>query len=607
MPEFVNKKKVQLAVKSGFDRHRRFCRSRVAGIKQYVGHQYRGEGQIGSEPINLIFHVIRSLVPTLIMRNPINKVTTENTMYSDYAYLLGLGLDLLNKQMDLKTIVRRAIVDAMFCMGIVKTGLSASEELYDFGDVTLDNGTIYHRNVDFDDFVADPTCTTWDEAAFIGHRSRVPRQLLLDDDSCDHDLIMRLPQSVHEDAKNKATRLSQGGMSSQEMIELQDFVDVVELYIKEANATILIPDPAQLITPDYIKIEDYIGPKSGPLRFLSFTQPVPGNPYPVAPVGIWYDLHIMANRLMVKQMDRSEAQKSLIVVDPGSAEMGDDLRDEPDGSVILGDPTTATTLSTLGAERGTSETLNNLQVWFNYMSGNPDQQAGIASDANTATQATILNANANVTVEDSRGMLNDFVRGLNRDAAWYIHYDPMLDMTLTVKRRDWYSVDKGMLNKTVRLTSSQRRGDHWDYTFDLKARSMTPVDPIILTKRVIEFGTSVVPSMVAAAYQATMMGVPFNLRASLTSLAEQLDIADIVSEWFDDPEYMNRIALMVQMGPKADGGPKGAGIAGVMQNGGSPLAGDTKKNPLNQMAQEPSGQAQSAMRGSTPGSLGGGF
>lgn len=464
MPEYVNEKKIQLAVKEGYNRMARFRKARMAFIRQYVGQWYAGESvTVGDEPLNFIYHVIRSLVPNLITRNPTSRVTTEIREYATYAYLLGIGLDKLNNKINLKNIIRRAVVDSLFCMGIVKTGIAATDSLIEFGDVRVDPGQIFADNVDFDDFVADATCTTWEEAAFMGHRSRIPRQLLLDDDECDHDVVMRLPRSTSDAAKKKVSMLSQRGLSNQEMFELQDFVDIVELWIPGAGASIIIPDPDQYMSNGYIKIQDFYGPATGPYHILSLTQPVPGNPFPIAPVGIWYDLHIMANRLMKKQMERADAQKTLFVADPAAADQVDDMREAPDGEIIYGNPDNVTVVSTPGAERGTSDSLSNIQVWLNYLSGNTDQTAGISSASETATQATILEANANVGIEDSRGMIYDFTAGINSDFGWFMHYDPFLEIPLTVRdsERGERMPDGLVPGQSLRLTPQQRRGEHY--------------------------------------------------------------------------------------------------------------------------------------------------
>lgn len=598
MPERITEKRVQLAVREGFKKNRRHVRAAAMYIRQYVGHYYREEfGTEGDEPLNMIFHVVRSLVPNLVMRNPVNKVTTTmGGQYEDYAYLLGLTLDQVGQRIKLKRIIRRAIVDALFCMGIVKVGLCATDSLIDWGDMRTDPGQVYADNVDFEDFVYDPSCRCLEEAAFVGHRSRIPRQILLDDDSIDSDVAMKLPQSSINGTTKKPSKISNVSTAENIMIEMQDYVDVVDLYIPEANARIMIPDPDQFISDKYLKIEDYYGPDEGPYRYLMLSQPVPGNPITPPPVGIWYDLHVMANKLMRKQMLRADNQKSVIVADPSAADMVNDLKESEDSEIIYGDPNSVTTVTTNGAEEGTDVTLNRLQVWFNYMSGNPDQLAGAASEAETATQATILAGNATVGIEDSRDMVYDFTADICGGMAWFIHYDPFLEQSLIATRRPWISQNKYDWGAQIQLTPSQRRGDHFDFAFSIKPKSMGSMDPAILAKRILEFATKVVPALMQTMMIAMQMGQKFNAQKAIASLADQLDLTEYVDEWFDDPEFMQRIQMMTQLGPQPEGKAQ-ASLGGVIQQEGAIFGGPDNKSQFNQQAQELAGYMQSSIQG----------
>ena len=587
-------RKIALVVKNGFQRLRRYRRARAMFIKQYVGQYYASsKGMTGDEPINLIFHAIRTLVPNLVMKNPITKVTTDDVRQEDYAYLLGLALDSIDKKIKMKTILRGGIVAALFAMGIFKTGIAASGQVITWGDLQVDPGQVYSDLVDLDDFVIDPSCRAFDKAAFLGDRNRVPRQLLLDDNNCDHDLVMRLPRSTHPDAKNKIEKLTQSNLSNIEMFELQDFVDIVELFIPEANASLLIPDPEVIIFDDYIRGVDFYGPSEGPYTTMSLTPPVPGNPYPVAPVGIWHDLHVMANKSMIKSMEQAERQKDLVFYDPGAADEAEDIRTARDGDMVAtSDPTSAKVMSYGGQNRDNASMLSQMQIWFNYMSGNPDQMAGLKSDARTATQAQLLQANANVTVEDMRDIIYDAAAELNKKMAWYLHTDPLIDLPLTKRRTGGGQIQ-------LRLTPEQRNGDFLNFAFNLKARSMSRLDPTIKSKRIVEFATNLIPGLVMAAQMCTQIGVPFNLQRAITDLAEELDVTDTVQDWFEDPEFMNRIKLMMSMGPQ-NAGKAGMGSSqGIKQQGGypgqKPIA--SPQGERNQSFQTGANESQAALQG----------
>jgi len=563
MPEYFTPNKFALAVKQGFERNKRHRRARAMFIKEYVGKYYSSEyGLTGDEPINLIFNTIRATVPNLVMKYGINKVSTEIVEYRQYAYLLGLALDKLDKNIKFKDTLRAAIVDAFFMMAVTKTGIAGGGQILNFGDIFIDEGQVYTDLVDFDDFTADPSCKDYRKAAFIGDRNRVPRQILLDDNEFDHDLVMKLPKSFHPDAKSKVEALTRRGVSDSEMYELQDFVDVVEAFVPGANALITIPDPKQIIFSEYLAARNYYGPKEGPYSFLALTQPVPGNPFPVAPVSVHFDLHRMANKMMVKNMNQADREKSIGIYDPAGADEAEDIRTTSDGDMVAGNPDSVKVVTFGGNNVKSEQMLQQCQIWHNYMSGNPDQMSGLVSNAESATQANILQANATITIEDARDMIYDFAADTAGKRAWYIHTDPFMDIMLARRR-------PGGEYEQLQLTPEQRDGDFFDYTFTLKARSMSRLDPAVKSKRIVEFATNLVPSLINSAMVAMQMGIPFNVQEAITDLAEEMGILDDVQDWFNDPTFMQRVQLQMAMNPqpagKATPGQTGAGPRGIPQ------------------------------------------
>jgi len=506
----------------------------------------------------------------MVMQSPINRVTTDILDHKEYAELLGLGLDSLNKKLDMKSMLRASIVDALFMMGIVKIGLGNSDTIHDFGDVHYDNGSIFNERINFEDFVFDPTAKNLRTSAFFGDVNRVPRQILLDNDNYDHDAVMKLAASQDMTKDKAIEKLSKLNAQDTEMRELQDFVDVVELWIPGANAKIVIADPRVHTMPGYLSATEYYGPDSGPYSFLRLSPPVPGNPYPISPIGVFYDLHMGANRMMVKAIDQADSQKDVIICDPSHSDEGEDLRDCDQNEILLGDPNSVKPLSVGGQNEGNIAMLSQLQVWCNHMSGGVDQLSGQKTQGGgdiTATQASILSANSTVTVEDSKDIIYDFAADINWKNAWYLHTDPLIELPL-VRRKP------GGEEEQLILTPEQRSGDFLEYTFRIKARSLTRMDPTLKAKRVLEFLTNVLPGIMNTAVMAMNTGVQFNPAKAATLAAEEMGVLDEIGDVFIDPDFIQKMKMKMLMGPqgagKAGGGEGGSSSAGIIQNGGLP-------------------------------------
>jgi len=572
----VNPLKVQEVVKCGFARLEVCRRARAMFVKEYVGQYYsKHYGMTGEQPINMIFSAIRAIVPAIVSKNPVNEVSTAHLAYKEYAELQSMGLNTIQRRLKLKEILRAWVVSAMFSLGIVKTGIAAAGNCILIDDQLIDPGEIYVSLVDLDDFVIDPLCKSLTESSFFGDKTSVPRQFLLDFDMYDHDLVNKLPSStmLHGD-RGATAELSVQYQGAFEMKDLQDMVNVVELWVPGANALVTIPDPREITFDKYIGITDYYGPKKGPYRFLSFTPPVDSNPMPIAPVSLYYDLARAVNRTMVKSLDQSDAQRNIMLYKPSHADVAQDVLDaENNEAVATDDPKAVQVVSFDGQADSNIQMLQQLQVWFNYMSGNPDQISGQNSNAETATQASILQNNAMISIEDARDILYDGAAGISEDCAWYMRYDPLLD--ITVARRK-----PGMEMEQINITPEQVRGEPEDFIYKIRPKSMSKLDPAIRSKRLMEFITNGIPALFNSAMMAMQLGVPFNLQKVITMAAEDLGIGDDIQEIFIDPEFQQKLETYLIMQSAGGGGGAGAGStgstrkagpqAGIMQNGGYP-------------------------------------
>jgi hypothetical protein len=614
----ITVKKMYRAVQLGEERLRNFRGSRLMFIRQYCGQYYdRDHGTIGDEPLNMIFNAMAIIVPNLVSNFPKNLVTSKFLMYRDYGELLALGLDYLAKEISLKWTLRRWIVDAIFLMGIIKTGIATSKDLITFGDnENIDPGTPYAEIVDFDDWILDPAARRIEEAGFVGHRVRVPRAMLLDSGLFRNDLVEQLPNSGNDPyQKREVEIISQHETAPNQLNDLQDFVDVRELWIPGANATIWMPG-GQAVYDDYLRVDEYYGPIEGPFSYLMLSNPPPKNPLPVPPVGIWYDLHIMANKMMRKIMDQAERQKDVLGYRRSAADDAQEIIDAGDGEAIaLDDPDAVKTYKFGGQEKENEAHLAQLSYWFNMISGNTEQLGGTRSDANTATQANILQANGNVRLEDMRDIVYEGTTVVQRKLAWYLHSDPLIALPM-IKRTPIpaqlqmgpngpFMVPPQIQEQQVILSPDVRQGSFLDFQFTIEQKSMSRLDPATRFQKTLLFTSKVIPSIATATQICMQMGIPFPFVKMIVRLGKEMDI-EWLEEIFFDPDLQAQIGQILMQAPQIQGSkgqPSGGPAAGVMQNG-QPANIPVIQSPgqqFNSNAQEGSRMAQSMTRAAEHG------
>jgi hypothetical protein len=545
-------------------------------------------------------------------------VESRFMVYRGYAELLALGLNYLSKQIGLKDTLRRWIVDSIFTIGIVKTGLASNKDLVTFSDSEhIDPGQPYVETVDFDDYILDPAARRIEEASFVGHRIRVPRKMLLDSGLYRNDFIERLPPSgTNPYGKGDVSTISQHEITPEQVNDLQDYVDVDELWVPAAKAIVTIPSNAGTYE-DYLRVDDYYGPDGGPFQYLALTPPVPNNPLPIAPVSIWNDLHVMANKMAKKVMDQAERQKTILGYKRAASDDAQEVIDAGDGeAVAMDDPTAVGTFSFGGQEKSNESHLQQLSYWFNLVSGNTDQLGGLRTGADTATGQQILQANGNVRVEDMRDIVYMATARVMRSLAWYLHSDPLITLPLIKRTPVPAQVQMTamgpimvqpprLLEEQVILSPEVRAGCFLDFHFDIEQKSMSRTDPARRAQQAMTFAAQALPAAAQAAMVCQQMGVQFSFPKFVIRLAKDSDI-DWMDEVFYDPEFQMGVAELMMKSPQI-GQSKGTlpgqqdTMAGVMQQRGS-TAGAPPPGPNQQFNQQ---AQQMAAVGQQPGYGGG--
>jgi hypothetical protein len=559
----VSPKKMMTAVQHGMDRLRNFRASRLMYIRQYCGQYYdRDHGTIGDEPLNLIFNAIAIIVPNLVANFPKNVVLSRFMQYRGYAELLALGLDYLSKEIDIKSVLRRWVVDSLFTIGIIKTGLATSKDLVTFSDdQRIDAGQPYAETVDFDDWVLDPAARHIEERTFVGNRIRAPRQMMLDSGLYKNDLVEKLPTYGQDSySKRDVEMISQHELTPTQISDLQDYVEVVELWVPEAKATVTIP-AGRLVLDDYLRVDDYYGPDEGPYSYLALTPPVPNNPLPVAPVGIWHDLHVQANKMAKKVIDQAARQKTVLGYKRVAADDAQEVVDAGDGEAIaMDDPQAVQSYRFGGQEQSNEAHLQQLSYWFSLMSGNTDQLGGLRTNSDTATGQEILQTNGNVRLEDMRDLVYAATAEVERKLAWYLHTDPLIALPL-IKRvpipaQTAMTAYGPMLMQPAQITEQQvilspdvRTGEFLDFHFSIEAKSMSRLDPAMRLQKALMFASKVLPAAAAAAQVCTQMGVPFSFSKFAIRMGKELDL-DWLDEVFYDPEFQMQMAELLARSPQ---------------------------------------------------------
>ena len=129
---------------------------------------------------------------------------------------------------------------------------------------------------------------------------------------------------------------------------------------------------------------------------------------------------------------------------------------------------------------------------------------------------------------------------------------------------------------------------------------MSRLDPAVKTKRIIEFATNLIPSLINSAAVAAQMMIPFNVQEAITDLADELGILEEVQDWFVDPTFLKRIQMQLELGPQPQGKAQVAGPTAGTRGNGNQVKSQNAFQERKQTEQIGANETQSA-RTSEPG------
>jgi hypothetical protein len=559
-------RKLQRSIELSRKRLRQFRQTRMELLKQYVGRYYDGlnEAKAKAEPINMLFQAVSTLVPNLVFNNPEASIRTESLQLRPFAKVFELACNHLIKRIDLRWTLRQLVVDAVFGIAVAKVGITFGNEV-DIGGSMHDVGQPYCDRVSLDDFVYDPAARSLDEATWIGNRYRLPLEYVQTCGLFDNTQMLKPTYCEYGTEQTvPAERLSQGNVTTEELGELVEYVELYDVYIPQNNTTLTLPcDPSQGSLP--LREVPWEGPRRGPYEILTFHD-VPDNVMPVAIGSVMMDTHLMINKHARKLSRQADRAKNLTIFTPSAENDAKNIQEADDGEMVkVEDVNQVKELAVGGADEKGYKHLQYLNGVFEILSGNSSLLGGVGTpNTGTATEASILNANSSVLLSDKKAQVYAFTARIVEKLAWYLWTDPLIDLKLA--RRV-----PGAGEVQVNFSADALEGDFFDYMFTVTPHSMQQQDPQIRLQRIMDFVSKwVIPTAEIAQAQGAMP----NIVAISKMMARELAIPEADEMYLmmqPVPQAVDQMGLQPSKGTPMPGAPNVlAGGGGRNPNGNNP-------------------------------------
>lgn len=483
------------------------CRERKDSVAQFVGTHYAENGASKTVPTNMLEMAVTIYLRLLAAHEPRCVVSTEDFTLKPFAADMELVLNQLPREIGLLSTLRRAVMEAMFSIGVVKVGIAETNPNPKIGDEP------FVSLVQLDDYFVDMSARSWEEVQYEGNEYWMTVE----------DVKKTYGADVSPDEYNGSSVAGEEQANAvsvtETMLPLYEKVLLRDVYLTRTNEMVTYAVNAQ----EELRRVKWDGPEGTPYVKLWF-EAVPGNIMPLAPISVWKDLHVLGNQLYRKLANQAVARKSVAVFLGGSDDDISRFKHAQDGEAIRGN------IKTDSVSVGGVDSQNLaffLSNWdrFSMICGNLDSLGGLSAQSATAKQDQLISEAASTRIKDMGDRTVEFAREIFRRLAWYTWTDP-------VRRRTFSRVYSREFGLSVRKewTPETRDGDFLDYNFDIAVFSMQDNSPATRVQKLMEVMNGfILPQMQMMMQQGYYIDTPA-LVDYIARNANLPDIKDIVKQ-----------------------------------------------------------------------------
>lgn len=515
-------KRVQKAIKSWvvYSEDMRKCRQNMLNLYQNSWFQGGGKGRTPLT-LNLLDEAVGIIVPFLVSRNPRVNISSRRGTNTPNVKLFAMVLELAlthlfdEIQFGQKTL-RQTVVDSLFSMGIVKTGMDLTWQVR-LGQSEETVGQPYAERIDFDDYIGDVTARCRAEMKLEGHKYRLPLEYVIDSGLYKHYDLLKpgLPTYGDETSPEKTAK---NDNEKGDLRELWPSVELYDIWLPDDNLIITLPPEGQ--GSKIMREVEADGPTGGPFDVLGYKF-FPGSCVPIPPVYGWLDMNKTVNVITNKMKEQCEREKTIAVYPIDAAEDAEILKNAKHGELVgLVNSEAVKEITFGGWNEQSFPFVQFLLSRFAKTGPNLEVIGGKGVFGSTLGQEQMLQANAMHQLDDMVNQVYLFTKSIIKKLAWNLWSDPFITMPL-IKR---------VAGKDVQLHYSQavREGDFFDYSFEIEPYSLSAMNPEMRYQRLLQLISQVVMPLVPMAAQ---QGVQLDITALVKEAAKYLQINNVEDWW----------------------------------------------------------------------------
>ena len=456
-------------------------------VKDFVGSMYGSSGDSGRQDIimNLMYQTAETYTMSLAANRPRVLVTAQHTDVTWFAHSFQLGINNLIKEIRLEDMLRKAVMDSFFSMGIIKV-YSADAGLVELEgeDAWVDPGKPFAENISLDDFCYDTTASEWRKSSFALNKYRISREKVLNDGAYNK----KVAEELDVVSQYPGWNADSGEVPIREMLKsetqeagIEPMIDLMDVWLPKDKLVVTLPVGKNT---EPLRVVEWEGPENGPFHTLSLTCEVPDNIMPVSPAMNLKPLHDLINGLLRKQRRQAQRQKDIPFYQAGHQDDARRIEKASDGEwTRVDNPDSVNVMKMGGVDPQNQAFSHSMKDTYDRMAGNLQMMAGLGPQSDTLGQDKLIHGAVTKREANMQYRVVDFTSRICRDLGSLLWQDQVLEIpqdfeTSGIKvRADW--------NPEV------REGDFIDYNFEIEPFSMMYKSPSERMQGISNFVTQI--------------------------------------------------------------------------------------------------------------------
>lgn len=440
-------------------------------VSDYAGSHYQGEsaGHKGKNRyVNLMNQAVEAYQMLLAANRPRVIVTTNLTQYRGFAASFQHAINALIKEIRLEETLEKWVMDAFFCMGVVKTHLADAGLTKLENDIWMDPGKPFASNIALDDFVYDMSANKWSECKYAGDMYRLSY-----DDAV--ELFGEEAMKDHQPGKSggitgeRVDEIGKPQMSGEE--DFEPMVDLADIWVPRHGMiyTYVVESRRDfsLAGPSPVAVEEWDGDEGGPYHLLGFND-VPEHVMFSSPASHLEMLDSLVNDLYRKASRQARRQKDVHLYTAAGASSAQQIQLADDGEwVNVQDTADVSMMKQGGVDASNFQFMTGAMSTFDRMAGNLQAQLGLAARAETLGQEQLVHGAASQKVDKMGKRVAECVTRLVKSLGqmlWADEFKQIVSEVAVPGAKDFQA--------TYSWKPGDREGNFIDYNFDIDAYSM---------------------------------------------------------------------------------------------------------------------------------------